>query len=123
MIEEASGSWHAARPEAGDTTGTLAQPFRSLFINIWFCVQTWARDELRDLSQGQLVCPDTLLDCLLDMKTVDEVARDCIANQHCGKEEAMAFAVKLCRQHDRTESREADYTTVSTKKAGRKSGC
>ncbi len=60
-------------------------------------MQTWARDELRALSKEQLVCPDTLLDCLLDLKTVDEVARDCVANLHCGKEEATAFAVKLFR--------------------------
>jgi len=33
-------------------------------------VQTWARDELRDLSKGQLEleCPDTLLDCLSGYK-------------------------------------------------------
>ncbi|KAL0027633.1 hypothetical protein WJX79_004158 [Trebouxia sp. C0005] len=58
--------------------GTLAQP--GIF-------QTGARDELRNLSKGQL-----------------------------DKEEATAFAVKLFRQRDRTASRAADYTTVSSKK-------
>jgi len=60
-------------------------------------VQTWARDELRDLSKGQLECPDALLDCLLSLKTVEEVACNCKANLQCSKEEATEFAVKLFR--------------------------
>ncbi len=64
---------------------------------IWFCVQTWARGQLMALSKGKLRFADTLLDCLLDGKTEEEVARDCTANLHCGKEKAMTFAVELFR--------------------------
>ncbi len=49
------------------------------------------------LSKGKLRFADTLLDCLLDGKTEEEVARDCTANLHCGKEKAMTFAVELFR--------------------------
>ncbi len=40
-------------------------------------MQTWATDELRHLSKGQPVWADTLLECHLDLKTVDEVVYDC----------------------------------------------
>ncbi|KAL0048412.1 hypothetical protein WJX82_002577 [Trebouxia sp. C0006] len=116
LSEGASGSGDAVGQEGNDSTATLAQPET---------FQTWARGELMALSKGKLRFADTLLDCLLDGKTEEEVARDCTANLHCGKEKAMTFAVELFRrrQHDTGTLREADYTTVSSSnKAGRKPG-
>lgn len=73
-------------------------------------MQTWTRDELRDLFKGQLECLDSfkansvaastvraLMDLLLDLKTVEEVACTCIANLDCSKDAATEFALKLFR--------------------------
>ena len=60
-------------------------------------MQTWARDELRDLSKGQLECLDALMDLLLELQTMEEVACNCAANLGCSKEAAMQFAVRLFR--------------------------
>ena len=60
-------------------------------------MQAWARDAVGRLSPGKLTRPDDLLNVLLEMDNIDEVAHNCAENLKCSRADATVFAVQLLR--------------------------